>query len=66
MTLRRSSGFTLVELAVVLLILSVVTAILLPSLPRLTGADKTAAVRRLAAKIESLREEAPLKKKRYS
>ena len=58
-------GFTLVELAVVLLILSVTFAILLPRLPRLTGAEKTSAVRRLAQVAQATHEEAAVKKKAW-
>lgn len=63
MTPRRQAGFTLVELAVVLLILSVALAILLPRLPRLTGTERTAAVRRLALTLRAVHEEAAVKKK---
>lgn len=60
---RRSSGFTLVELAVVLLILSVVIAILLPRLPRLTGTEQASALRRLILTAQASHEEAAVKKK---
>lgn len=63
MTPRRSAGFTLMELVLVVAILAMVTAILLPRLPRLTGTERTTAVRRLALILESVHDEAALKKK---
>ncbi len=63
MTLRACRGFSLIELAVVLLILSLVVAILLPSLPRLTGSDRTAAMRKLCLAVQENHEEAIFKKK---
>jgi prepilin-type N-terminal cleavage/methylation domain-containing protein len=60
---RLDRGFTLVELAVVLLILSVTFAILLPRLPRLTGTENTSAVRRLAQVAQAAHEESAVKKK---
>lgn len=65
MTIRRRAGFTLVELAVVLLILSLAVAVILPSLPRLSGSQKTTAVRHLAMKIRATHEEAAFKKKAW-
>lgn len=62
-TTGRSEGFTLVELAVVLLILSMAVAILMPRLPRLTGTERKTAVRRLALALEAGHEEAAIKKK---
>ena len=59
------AGFTLVELAVVLFILAVAAAILLPRLPRLTGTERTTAVRRLALALEATHEEAAVKKKAW-
>jgi prepilin-type N-terminal cleavage/methylation domain-containing protein len=60
---RLARGFTLVELAVVLLILSVTFAVLLPRLPRLTGAENATAVRRLAQVVQATHEESAVKKK---
>jgi len=60
---RRSPGFTLVELAVVLAVLSVAVAILLPRLPRLTGTEQTSALRRLILTAQASHEEAAVKKK---
>lgn len=60
---RTNDGFTLVELAVVLLILSLTVAILLPRLPKLTGTEKTAALRRLVLTVQATHEEAAVKKK---
>ncbi|MDW7709274.1 MAG: type II secretion system protein [Deferrisomatales bacterium] len=56
-------GFTLVELAVVLLILAVALSVLLPRLPRLGEGQKNQALRRLAATAQALHEEAAFKKK---
>ncbi len=63
MTTRGRAGFTLMELALVVAILAVATAILLPRLPRLAGTERTTAVRRLALILESVHDEASLKKK---
>jgi prepilin-type N-terminal cleavage/methylation domain-containing protein len=59
----RNRAFTLVELAVTLVILSVAAAILLPSLPRLTGSEQKGAMRSLAFAIQENRDEAVFKKK---
>jgi prepilin-type N-terminal cleavage/methylation domain-containing protein len=61
----RRAGFTLVEVAVVLLILSVAFAVILPSLPRLTGSEKTTALRLLALQIRAVHEDAAFKKKAW-
>lgn len=63
MNRNAPTGFTLVELAVVLLILSVTIAILLPRLPRLTGTEQSSALRRLVLTAEASHEEAAVKKK---
>ncbi|MBI5441329.1 MAG: type II secretion system protein [Deltaproteobacteria bacterium] len=63
MTPFRSRGFTLIELAVVLLILSVAVAVLLPTLPRLTGRERVTAVRKLCLAVQETRDEAVFKKK---
>lgn len=60
---RRSRGFTLMELVVVVAILAVAAAILFPRLPRLTGTERTAAIRRLALTLQADHEEAAIKKK---
>lgn len=57
------AGFTLVELAVVLVILTVATALLLPRLPRVSGTEKTTAIRKLAIALEETHAEAAFKKK---
>ena len=60
---RYDAGFTLIELAVVLFILSAAVAILLPRLPSLDTGRKNAALRRLSASVQALHEEALFKKK---
>lgn len=65
MNSRHPAGFTLMELAVVLAILAVAAAILLPRLPRLTGTERTTAIRRLALTLEGHHEEAAIKKKAW-
>lgn len=60
---RPSPGFTLIELAVVLAILSIAVAVLLPHLPRLTGSEQTSALRRLILTAQASHEEAAVKKK---
>jgi len=61
----RRAGFSLVELAVVLLILSVTAAILFPRLPGVAQSRKNAALRKLAASVQALYEEATFKKKAW-
>lgn len=63
--MRRAgtAGFTLIELAVVLVILSVAFSLLLPRLPSANRARTDAALRRLAFAVQALHEEATFKKK---
>ena len=67
MTPLRSprAGFTLIELAVVLFILTAAFAILLPRLPGLDTGRKNSALRRLSASVQALHEEALFKKKAW-
>jgi prepilin-type N-terminal cleavage/methylation domain-containing protein len=60
---RDRAGFTLIELAVVLLILSVAVTILLPHLPGVTQGRKDRALRRIVESVQVLYEEAAFKKK---
>ncbi len=60
---NRSSGFTLVELIVVILLLGVIMSVVLPRLPGLTGAERAKAIRQLAFSAQSLHEHAAFKKK---
>ncbi len=63
MSPRPRAGFSLVELAVVLFILSVAISILLPRLPGLERSRRDAALRRLSGAVQALHEEALFKKK---
>lgn len=63
MRFRSLRGFTLIELVVVVLILSVAFALVLPRLPNVTGAEKRTELRRLALSAQSLHEHAAFKKK---
>jgi prepilin-type N-terminal cleavage/methylation domain-containing protein len=60
---RARRGFTYVELAVVMLILSVLLVLTLPRIPRIAGSERDEALRRLAYSTQTLYEEAALKKK---
>jgi len=57
------AGFTLLELLVVILLLGIALSVVLPRLPRLTGAERSAALRRLAFANQVLHEHAAFKKK---
>ena len=60
---RPRAGFSLVELAVVLSILSVAVSTLLPRLPGLERSRRDAGLRRLSGAVQALHEEALFKKK---
>ncbi len=62
---RQRAGFTLIEVAVVLFILVVAFSILLPRLPRTADSRNREALRRLAASVQALHEEATFKKKAW-
>lgn len=62
---RIERGFTLIELVIVLLILSLASAIVLPRLPNLTKNQRNAAIRKLAGAPKVLFEEALFKKKHF-
>jgi len=61
--IRSPRGFTLIELVVVVLILSVSFALVLPKLPNVTGSEKRTELRRIALGAQSLHEHAAFKKK---
>jgi prepilin-type N-terminal cleavage/methylation domain-containing protein len=56
-----SSGFTLVELSIVILIIAIVARIAIPKLRSVTAAELTAATRRLANTTRYLYEEAAIR-----
>lgn len=60
---RFRAGFTLIEVTVVLLILAIAVSILLPRLPRTADSQNREALRRLAASVQALHEDATFKKK---
>ena len=59
----RNRGFTLLELVIVLVIISVAVGVVWPRLPRLATAERGEALRRLAASSQALFEHAAFKKK---
>ncbi|MDF1553697.1 MAG: prepilin-type N-terminal cleavage/methylation domain-containing protein [Deferrisomatales bacterium] len=63
MSSRPRAGFSLVELAVVLFVVSVAISILLPRLPGLESSRRDAALRRISGAVQALHEEALFKKK---
>jgi len=60
-TRSPQSGFTLIELAIVVLVIAIVARIAIPKLRSVTGAELTAATRRLANTTRYLYEEAALR-----
>ncbi len=60
---RSRTGFTLVELVLVLFILSLAAMVLLPRLPGLSQGRIDAALRRLAISVQAAYEDASFKKK---
>jgi prepilin-type N-terminal cleavage/methylation domain-containing protein len=58
---KGKAGFTLVELSIVILIIAIVARIALPRIRSVTGAELTAATRRLAYTTRYLYEEAALR-----
>ena len=59
----RREGFTLLELIIVLLILSVATTVVWTRLPRTSAAERSEGLLRLALANEALHEHAAFKKK---
>ena len=64
-SLRRRGGFTLIELAVVLLILAILLSFVAPRLLALGQARRDAAARRLASLLGYLHDEASLRGRTY-
>ncbi len=63
----KSAGFTLIELALVLIIISVLVAMVVPNLDNLSPKYKLrAGAREIAATIEKCRSQSALKRKTYS
>ncbi|MGH7822187.1 MAG: pilus assembly FimT family protein [Vicinamibacterales bacterium] len=60
-TLSSSAGFTLIELSIVVLIIGLVSALAIPRLRSVTGAELAATTRRLAHATRYLYEEAALR-----
>ena len=59
--LRRASGFTLLELAVVLGLIGLLVAFVVPRIGVLSSAALDASARRLATRVQFLREEAAIR-----
>ncbi len=60
-----SKGFTLIELAVVIVVLGVMIALVIPTLGELTGANLKRSARHLTGMVRFLRDEAQAKKTVY-
>jgi type II secretion system protein H len=59
---RRSNGFTLIELAVVIAVLGIMVTLVIPAFGELTGANLKRSARHLTGAIRFLRDEAEAKK----
>jgi general secretion pathway protein H len=62
---RHSKGFTLIELAAVIVVLGIMIGIVIPSLSEVTGANLRRSARHLTGTIRFLRDEAEAKKAVY-
>jgi prepilin-type N-terminal cleavage/methylation domain-containing protein len=60
---RLRRGFTLLELVIVLVILTVAFSVVWPRLPRLASTERSEALRRIAYSAEAVYEQAAFKKK---
>lgn len=61
----KSRGFTLIELAVVIVLLGVMLGLVIPTLTEMTGANVTRSSRHLSGMIRFLRDESEAKKAVY-
>ena len=61
----QSKGFTLIELAVVIVVLGVMIALVIPTLGEMTGANLKRSARHLTGMVRFLRDEAQAKKAVY-
>jgi prepilin-type N-terminal cleavage/methylation domain-containing protein len=57
------SGFTLIELVVVLFILAAASAVILPRLPRSSSMERSEALRLISANTQAVFEHSAIKKK---
>ncbi len=60
---RKKSGFTLIELMVVIAIIAVAYAIIAPRLPKLASTQRSETIKKIAYTCEAMFEHAAAKKK---
>jgi prepilin-type N-terminal cleavage/methylation domain-containing protein len=62
---ERSKGFTLIELAMVIVVLGIMISLVIPTLGEMTGANLKRSSRHLTGMIRFLRDDAEVKKREY-